>query len=105
MASFTHTTELLPQKLLAIFANFEQPKTPFGTLRDLRDAMPRHWSLCFLLSPCYLQDAMPCEWSSSDLPRVLRIWESIFYSQVFFTLQSFLLALRLPWKPAVQRQG
>ena len=63
-------------------------------LRDLRDAMPRHWSLCFLVSPCYLQDAMPCQWSSSDLPRVLRIWESVFYSQAFFTLHSFLLVLR-----------
>ena len=30
--------------------------------RDLRDTMPRH----FLLLPCYLQDTMPCQWSSSD---------------------------------------
>ena len=65
-------------------------------LCDLRDAMPRHWSLCFLLSPCYLQDTMPCQWSSSDLPRVLRVWESDFYSQAFFTLHSFLLVLRPP---------
>ena len=42
-------------------------------LRDLWDAMPCHWSLCFLLSPCYLQDTMPSQGSSSDLPRVLRI--------------------------------
>ena len=41
--------------------------------------MPRYWSLRFLVSPCYLQDAMPWQWSSSDLPRVLRIWESVFY--------------------------
>ena len=28
----------------------------------------------FLLSSCYLQDIMPCKWSSSDfLPRVLQI--------------------------------
>ena len=59
--------------------------------------MSRHWSLCFLVSPCYLQDAMPCQWSSSDLPRVLRIWESVFYCQAFSTLHSFLLVLRLPW--------
>ena len=26
----------------------------WAKLCDLRDAMPRHWSLCFLLSPCYL---------------------------------------------------
>ena len=59
--------------------------------------MTHHWSLCFLVSPCYLQDAMPCQWSSSDLPRVLRIWESVFYSQAFFTLHFFLLVLRLRW--------
>ena len=67
-------------------------------LHDLRDIMPRHWSLCFLLSPCYLQDTMPCQWSFSDfLPRVLRIRESVFYSQAFFTLHSFLLVLRSSW--------
>ena len=48
--------------------------------------MPCHWSLCFLVSPCYLQNAMPCQWSSSDLPRMLQIWESVFYSQTFFYL-------------------
>ena len=31
------------------------------------------------------------------LPRVLRIWECIFYSQAFFTLHSLLLLWRLPW--------
>ena len=67
-------------------------------LRDLRDTIPRPWLLCFLLSPCYLQDTMPCQWSSSDfLPRVLRIWEGVFYFQAFFTLHSFLLVLRPPW--------
>ena len=64
---------------------------------DLRDAMPRHWSLCFLVSPCYLQDAMPCQWWSSDLPLVLWIWESVSYSQALFTLYSFLLISRFPW--------
>ena len=66
--------------------------------------MPRHWSLCFLVSPCYLQDTMPCQWSSSNLPRVLWIWESIFYLQAFFTSHSFLLVSRFPWEPAVQPQ-
>ena len=42
-------------------------------LRDLRDTMPRHWSLCFLVSPYYVQDLMPCQWLSSDLSQVLRI--------------------------------
>ena len=59
--------------------------------------MPCHWSLCFLLSPCYLQDAMPGEWSPSDLLQVLQIWESVFYSQAFFALHSFLLLSRPPW--------
>ena len=31
------------------------------------------------------------------LPRVLRIWERVFYFQAFFTLHSFLLVSRLPW--------
>ena len=45
------------------------------------------------LSPCYLQDTMPSQWSSSDiLPRVLRIGESVLYSQAFF-----LLVLRPTW--------
>ena len=51
----------------------------------------------FLLSPFYLHDTMPCQWSTSDLPRVLRIWESVFYSQAFFTLHHFLLVLRPLW--------
>ena len=65
-------------------------------LCDLWDAMPRHWPLCFLVSPSYLQDTVPCQWSCSDLPQVLQIWERVFYSQVFFNLHSFLLVLRLP---------
>ena len=65
-------------------------------LCDLWDTMPRHWPLCFLVSPSYLQDTVPCQWSCSDLPQVLQIWERVFYSQVFFNLHSFLLVLRLP---------
>ena len=83
---------------LRLFANFKQVKNSlWEKIRDLRDTMPRHWPLCFLLSPCYLQDTMQCQWSSSDLPRVLRIWESVFYSRAFFTLHSFLLVSRHPW--------
>ena len=52
----------------------------------------------FLLSLCYLKDTIPSQWSSSDfLLWALRIWESFFYSQAFFTLPSFLLVLRSPW--------
>ena len=46
---------------------------------------------------CYLQDTMPCQWSSGDLPRVLRISESVFYSQAFFILHTFRHFSRLPW--------
>ena len=35
--------------------------------------------------------------SHPPLPRVLWIWESVFHSQTFFTLHSFLLFSRLPW--------
>ena len=34
---------------------------------DSRDALPRHLSHYFLVSPYYLQGAMRCQWSSSDL--------------------------------------
>ena len=46
--------------------------------------MPSHWLLCFLVTPCYLQDAVPCQWSPSNLLWVLRIWESVSCSQAFF---------------------
>ena len=65
-------------------------------LGDLGDAVRRHCLLCFLVSRCYLQDAMPCQWSSNDLPRLLRIWYSVFISQVTFTVHFFLLFSRLP---------
>ena len=52
-------------------------KLLFEKLRDIWDAMPRHRSFWFLVLPCYLQDAMLCQWSSSDLPWELRIWESL----------------------------
>ena len=45
---------------------------------------------------CYLRDIMLRQWWSGDLPRVLRVWESVFYSQAFFTLHSFLLLQGFP---------
>ena len=55
--------------------------------QSVRQPLVAYPSLCvFLVSPCYLQDAMPCQWLSSDLPRVLRIWESVFYTQAYLTL-------------------
>ena len=42
--------------------------------------MPRHWSLCFLVSPCYSQSAMPCQWS-------LGIYHECYgFVRAFFTL-------------------
>ena len=77
--------------------NLNSQKLLLEKLRDFRDAIPRHWSLCFLLLPCYLHDTMPCQWPSSDLLQVVRIWERLFYSQVVFTLLSFRLVSRPPW--------
>ena len=45
---------------------------------------------------CYLRDDMQRQWSTGDLPRVLRIWESVFYSRTFFTLHYFLLSRDFP---------
>ena len=49
---------------------------------------------------CYLRDVMPRQRSlalpTNLLPRVLRIWEGVFYFQTFFTLHSFLLLSRPP---------
>ena len=81
----------------SIFTGSEQSKTPFGR-NSLTYGTPCHARGCFafLLSQCYLQDSMPCQWSSSDLPRALRIWDSVFHSLAFFTLHSFLKVLRFP---------
>ena len=38
-----------------------------------------------------------CFFTVALLPQVLRIWESVFYSQTFFILHSFLRSSRLPW--------
>ena len=74
-----------------------QTKTPFGETPWLTGRHATPLVTFFLLPPCYLQVVMPCQWSSSDLSQVLRIWESVFHSHAFFTLHSFLLVLRLPW--------
>ena len=68
--------------------------------------MPRQWSSCFLVLPMLLTHithgatprvAMPHQWSPGDLPRVLHIWESMFYSQAFLPWHSFLIFWRLSW--------
>ena len=49
----------------------------------------------FLLSPCYLQDTMPCQWSSSDFTASATDFE-----RAFFTLRRF-----LPCTPSCWFQG
>ena len=44
----------------------KQLKTHFGETPWLTGHHATPLVTCFLLSPCYLQDAMPCQWSSSD---------------------------------------
>ena len=79
-----------------------QTKIP-EELGDLRHAMPRHWPL-FLVSPYYLQDTMSCQWSSGDLSRVLRIWESFLLSGVFYPTL-FPAGFKASFGPAVQPQS
>ena len=100
-------------------------KLLFGeALCYLEDPTLLHWSPCFSVLPkllvwhyttqrsghqvqhqCYLRGAMPRQWSPGDLPGVLRIWESIFDSQAFFTVQSFLFFFsRLPWGQQFNRK-
>ena len=59
-------------------------------LRDFQDAMPRHWSICFLVSPCYLQRTMPCQWWSSDR-------ECYGSERAFFTLRRSLSYTPFCW--------
>ena len=92
--SYFYSSKNLP----AIFTNSKQSKTPFER-NSVTYGTPCHTigHFFFLLLPYYLQDTMPFPWSSSDfLLRVLQIWKSVFYSQAFFTLHSFLLISRSP---------
>ena len=51
---------------------------------------------------CYLRGAMLCQWSHSNLLRAYR-FESVFYSQAFFTLY-FFLPFKISLGVAVQLQ-
>ena len=82
-----------------------QTKTRFRETRWLTGRRATPLVTLFFGVTKLLTGAMPCQWSSSDLPRVLQIWETVFYAQAFFTLHSFLLVLRLPWESAVQLQS
>ena len=73
------------------------------------------WTIAWFLHPFYtfspahrrvIRDNFIFNYSVIFLPRALRPWVGIFYSQAFFTLCSFtnILNLRLsrfPWEPAV----
>ena len=66
--------------------------------------------VCLLLTVqrlYYIPDVMPRQRSlrlpTHLLPRVLRIWDSVFYSHLFFALHSFLLLSRPPWAPVYLR--
>ena len=99
-----------------------QTKTHFReTLCYLQDTMSRQWPPCFLVllmllvgttphsshqvqHQCYLQDVMPCQLSSRDIPQVLRIWERFLLSGVFYL--TFLPAVFKAFLgPAVQPQS
>ena len=79
------------KKFISAFVFLTKLKKPFSKWLTGHHVAPLV-TLLFLLSPCYLQDTMPSQWSSNDvLPRVLRIWVR------FFILHSFLLVLRPLW--------
>ena len=69
---------LLPQKLASVKSSFRRN---FMTYRKACHAVG---NFVFWLSPCYLQEAMPCQWSSSNR-------ECYGFERAFFTLRRFLL--------------
>ena len=56
-----------------------------------------HCAVPVWLTGCYDTPLVTSSFPPILLPQVLLIWESVFYSQVFFTLHSFLLVSRTPW--------
>ena len=87
------------EKLTSYFNNSKQLKKPlWENLSDLQDTMQRQRSLCFFIVTMLLTGhhimSVVIYWF---LRWVLRIWESAFYYQAFFTLQYFLPVSRPPW--------
>ena len=78
------------KNLLVISADFEQAKNS-SWRNSLTYGTPCHATdqFCFLVSSCFLEKAMPWQWSSSDQQRVLRMWESVFYFRRFLRYTSF----------------
>ena len=72
------------KNLLVIFAVFEQVKNSFQK-NSVTYGMPCHTiGHFFLVSPCYLHDAMPCQW-------YLVIYRECYgFERAFFTLRCFL---------------
>ena len=79
MTSITHTTEskVIPAAPKRLASYFCRPQTVKNSFRrnSVTYGTPCHAisHFVFLLSPCFLQNAMPCHWLSSDLPHVLQI--------------------------------
>ena len=67
-------------------------------LRDLRDTLPRHWSLCFFYhvtyrTPCHASDHLVIFTASATYLRERFLLSGIF----LYFLHSFLLVSRPPW--------
>ena len=80
----------------AVFADSKQSKSPFGETAWLTGRHATSLVTLIFIITMLLTGHHPCQWSSSDLSRVLRIWENVFYSQAFLTLHPFLLVSRPP---------
>ena len=95
IASFTYTTSLkaissTPIKTYKLFSLApNSQKLLSEKLRDLRDTMRRHWSLCVLLSPCYLRT--PCH----AIGHLVIYRECYEFERAFSTLRRF-----LPYTPS-----
>ena len=90
------------QKLNSYFADFKQVKKSWlfckqhSLLGHLWLPTP-HCAVPVWLRGRYATPLVTSYFPPTLLPWVLRIWESVFYSQAFFTLHSFLLVSRPPW--------
>ena len=74
----------LVKKLSSYFVDLEQSKTPFGEIPWFLGCHATPMITFFFVSPCYLQNALPCQWSSSDLPKCYG------FERAFFTRRYFL---------------
>ena len=87
------------KNLAAILLYLNSQKTSLGETPWLtgHHGMPEVSLFIFLLSPCYLQDMMPCHWSSSDFYRECYGFERALLLSGAFYLTPFLLVSRPSW--------